>query len=63
MKKIYTLTIFLFLLVSISGCKPAETEVKPDYSTCKACGYTYNLSDINDYELVWSDEFDVDGRY
>ena len=43
MKKIYTLTIFLFLLVSISGCKPAETEVKPDYSTCKACGYTYNL--------------------
>lgn len=61
MKKIYTLTIFLFLPVSISGCKPAETEVKPDYSTCKACGYTYNLSDINDYELVWSDEFDVDG--
>lgn len=55
MKKI---TIICFFLL-ISACTPEPEVVTPN--TCKSLGYSYNLDELT-YELVWSDEFDVDGK-
>lgn len=37
---------------------PTEPTILPN---CKAKDYNYDPTTISDYELVWSDEFDVDG--
>lgn len=55
MKKL-TLTA---LFIALSACAPEPTVIAPN--TCKAIGYEYDLDALN-YELVWSDEFDVDGE-
>lgn len=64
MKKIYLIFSTLFFLFVLLGCEkadPTEEPQKTDYSLCKGAGYVYDLASIDDYELVWSDEFDTDG--
>lgn len=52
-------SIFIILLLAISACTPQAPVITTD--NCKSSGYTYDLDSLN-YELVWSDEFDVDGK-
>lgn len=63
MKKMYVLLLFPLFIFLLSSCE--EDEPTPpeetDYSLCKGAGYDYDFTTIDDYELVWSDEFDVDG--
>ena len=64
MKKFWILLTLLFFSGVLLGCEtqePTEEPIKTDYSLCKGAGYVYDIEDINDYELVWSDEFEVDG--
>lgn len=63
MKKVI-ITLFISLLgISLSACdntkEPPIYEEPKEYS--KIDGYVYDLESINDYELVWSDEFDYEG--
>jgi beta-glucanase (GH16 family) len=51
--------LYLIILLSITGCT-AKPPVTPP-SNCKSAGYEYELNDLT-YQLVWSDEFDVDGK-
>lgn len=53
-------TLPIILLLSLSACAP-EPVVEVPTTPCRSMGYTYELSDLT-YELVWSDEFDVDGQ-
>ncbi|MBS3972287.1 MAG: glycoside hydrolase family 16 protein [Erysipelotrichia bacterium] len=53
-------SIPLILLLLASACAPKPPVVTPP-NNCKSTGYTYDLEDLT-YELVWSDEFDVDGE-
>lgn len=53
-------TLPMILLLSLSACTP-EPMVEVPTTPCRSMGYTYELSDLT-YELVWSDEFDVDGQ-
>jgi len=48
----------LYLLISLAACAPKPVEIV--VNTCKSMGYEYDLNALT-YELVWSDEFDVDG--
>lgn len=63
MKKLYLGFIIAALLLIVTGCKPEETpddeDPYPSYS--KAVGWDYDYREINDYELVWSDEFEGEG--
>src|SRR5690554_569404 len=63
MKKVI-ITLFISLLgISLSACdntkEPPVYQEPKEYS--KIDGYVYDLESINDYELVWSDEFDYEG--
>ena len=53
-------TLPMILLLSLSACTPKPVVEVPS-TPCRSMGYTYELSDLT-YELVWSDEFDVDGK-
>lgn len=55
MKK-YILSI---LILALTACTPQPVVETP--SECKSSTYTYDLDSLN-YELVWSDEFDVEGE-
>ena len=74
MKKFSILIFLAMVALGLVACQsektdptiiPTEPTVVPtdptDYSHCKAVGYNYDINAIDDYELVWSDEFDVDG--
>jgi beta-glucanase (GH16 family) len=52
--------LYLIILLSIAGCT-AKPPVTPPPSNCKSAGYEYDLNALT-YQLVWSDEFDVDGK-
>jgi len=58
MSKLNVLILVGFLLMGLSACEPKEEPNEDDVSSCKATGYTYDPTSINDYQLVWSDEFD-----
>ena len=55
MRKILIISLLMFL----AGCTSEPPVVPP--SNCKSAGYEYDFNDLT-YELVWSDEFDVDGK-
>lgn len=64
-KKLLILILLMLATMTIIACEKTDTtnnnnkkEEKP-YS--KLFGYEYNPNDINDYELVWGDEFDYEG--
>ncbi|MDY0075094.1 MAG: glycoside hydrolase family 16 protein [Acholeplasmataceae bacterium] len=62
MKKCILILIFILFIGVLSSCKEKETPPEEtDYSLCKAAGYDYDPTLIDDYELVWYDEFDLDG--
>lgn len=64
MKKIYLSILIVLMVFFLASCKeedptpPEET----DYTLCRAAGYNYDPAAITDYDLVWSDEFNVDGE-
>ena len=61
MKKVYLLTIVIFLLFTLASCKEENTgpsgPVPVDEPDCKGIGYEYDYDSLT-YSLVWSDEFD-----
>lgn len=62
MKKYLILLVFTFLATTLASCKEEEIVDPPfDYTGYKAVGYNYDYTTVDDYELVWSDEFDTDG--
>lgn len=64
MKKLSIIMFIVLLGLTLVSCKEAEPTPpeETDYSNCKAAGYEYDPESIDDYALVWSDEFDVDGE-
>lgn len=64
MKKMLLTLVFLLGIFFLASCKEEEPTPpeETDYSLCKGAGYVYDLESINDYELVWSDEFDTEGE-
>ena len=64
MKKLVLLMFMLLIVIGIMACKendPIESDPTEPLPNCKARDYNYDLNAIDDYVLVWSDEFDVDG--
>lgn len=55
----------MLFAIALVSCKEAEEPivepVETDYSNCKAKGYDYDFRAIDDYDLVWADEFNVNG--
>ena len=64
MKKALLILVILFGIIIMSGCKEEEpTPVEEtNYNLCKGAGYQYDPLSITDYELVWFDEFNLDGE-
>jgi beta-glucanase (GH16 family) len=56
MKKYVFFLILIVLTLGLSACE-VEEPYEPTVE-CKATGYDYDYTTINDYQLVWYDEFD-----
>ncbi|MCU0104691.1 glycoside hydrolase family 16 protein [Acholeplasma vituli] len=62
MKKWLILGLLIISAPLLASCKQEEPKPEPTPTPyCKICGYEYNADAINDYNLVWSDEFDYEG--
>jgi beta-glucanase (GH16 family) len=53
----------LATLLLISGCTVSSSSVVSSSSSvvCKTVGFDYNPAEIDDYEMVWNEEFDYEG--
>ncbi|CDR30859.1 Beta-glucanase precursor [Acholeplasma oculi] len=63
MKKLMMFLTLIVLVSTLIACKPEEEPIveEPPKTYSKIYGYEYDPEAIDDYELVWSDEFDYEG--
>ena len=56
------MVLFVFVLVACEDEKEPPEVIEDPVNTSKIYGYEYDINAIDDYELVWSDEFDYEGQ-
>ncbi len=64
MKKLVIITFMMLFALVLIACeeeKDPPIVIEEPVNSSKIYGYEYDLDAINDYELVWSDEFDYEG--